>query len=45
MYKILGEDRVMVDKLAPERLEVEYSLVRRGSGLLKKINPLKAVHQ
>jgi hypothetical protein len=26
MYKILGEDKVMVDKLAPERLEVEYSL-------------------
>ena len=28
MYKILGEDKVMVDKLAPERLEAEYSLVR-----------------
>jgi hypothetical protein len=27
MYKILGEDKVMVDKLAPERLEAEYSLV------------------
>lgn len=27
MYKILGEDKVMVDRLAPERLEVEYSLV------------------
>eukprot|EP00878_Enallax_costatus_P003488 GHUV01003701.1.p1 GENE.GHUV01003701.1~~GHUV01003701.1.p1 ORF type:complete len:521 (+),score=199.28 GHUV01003701.1:1499-3061(+) len=26
MYKILGEDKVMVDKLAPERLNVEYSL-------------------
>jgi len=32
MYKILGEDKVMVDKLAPERLEAEYSLVRRGGG-------------
>jgi hypothetical protein len=27
MYKILCEDKVMVDKLAPERLEQEYSLV------------------
>lgn len=26
MYKILGEDKVMVDKLAPERLAAEYSL-------------------
>ncbi|WIA22778.1 hypothetical protein OEZ86_009732 [Tetradesmus obliquus] len=26
MYKILGEDKVMVDKLAPQRLEQEYSL-------------------
>eukprot|EP00879_Flechtneria_rotunda_P001340 GHRR01001490.1.p1 GENE.GHRR01001490.1~~GHRR01001490.1.p1 ORF type:complete len:182 (+),score=48.78 GHRR01001490.1:390-935(+) len=26
MYKILGEDKVMVDRLAPERLEREYSL-------------------
>jgi hypothetical protein len=26
MYKILGEDKVMVDRLAPERLAVEYSL-------------------
>jgi hypothetical protein len=30
MYKILGEDKVMVDKLAPERLEAEYSLVSVG---------------
>jgi hypothetical protein len=26
MYKILGEDKVMVEKLAAERLPVEYSL-------------------
>jgi hypothetical protein len=32
MYKILGEDKVMVDKLAPERLEAEYSLVRGWKG-------------
>jgi hypothetical protein len=32
MYKILGEDKVMVDKLAPERVEAEYSLVRGGGG-------------
>lgn len=26
MFKILGEDKVMVEKLTPERLETEYSL-------------------
>jgi hypothetical protein len=26
MLKILGEDKVMVDKLSPQRLEQEYSL-------------------
>ena len=36
MYKILGEDKVMVDKLAPERLEAEYSLVSGVKGYLFK---------
>jgi len=26
MFKILGEDKVMVEKLTPERLEAEFSL-------------------
>lgn len=37
MYKILGEDKVMVDKLAPERLEAEYSLVSSFNKKTKRL--------